>query len=270
MADQNSYEEQSAMDAYFNDDAFDIPIQQDNGSSKPVSHAVKNRVPSGKRSRQAALGRKILAALCALTVVGLVGGIAIYINVSRNDGAKHADKLSMSIGASVNDAQKNAKIELVSASEYQVLNQMLYPIGGVYESTKSTEVQGVTLPEWIIHCNVDEGVLGEIVYYNYELLEKNAYGTERKTYLEPASLTAGCTVEQAESLLGLTPYAVTYHTDRTETREYRYCYEDGETDDLTAYIITTTWSAEGGMISASDVRVDFLSEILGMGQPAAE
>lgn len=269
MADQRSYDEQT-MDAYFNGEDFDVPLQNEAPAAKPVSHAAKNRVPSGRRSRQAALGRKILAALCVVMAVGLVGGVIIYVNVRRNDGAKHADKLSMSIGTSVADAQKNAKIELVSGSEYQILNQMLQPIGGVFESTKSTKVQGVKLPEWIIRCNVDEGVLGEIVYYNYELLEKNSYGTERKTYLDPASLTAGCTVEQAESILGLSPYAVTYHTDRTETREYRYCYEDGETNDLTAYIITTKWSAEGGMISAGDVRVDFLSEILGVNHSTAE
>ena len=201
---------------------------------------------------------------------GLVGGIAIYISVSRNDGAKHAEKLSMSMGASVSDAQKVSKIELLDGSKHSLLNQLMQPVGGVYESTKSAKVQGVTLPEWIIHCDVDDATLGEIRYYNFELLEKNAYGTERKTYLDPASLTAGCTVDQAESILGLEPYAVIYHTDRTETREYRYCYEDGETGNLTAYIITTRWSAEGGMISAEDVRVDFLSQILGLGQQIVE
>lgn len=268
MADQRSYDE--SMEAYFNGDELDVPVSRDVDEPRPVSHAAKNRVPSGKRSRQAALGRKILAALCAVMAVGLVGGVIIYVNVRRNDGAKHAEKLSMSIGTSVADAQKNAKVELLSGSEYQLLNQMLQPIGGVYESKKSTKVQGVKLPEWIIRCNVDEGVLGEVVYYNYELLEKNSYGTERKTYLDPSAIAAGSTVEQAESILGLEPYAVIYHTDRTETREYRYCYEDGETGDLTAYVITTKWSAEGGMTSAADVRVDFLSEILGVGGPAAE
>ncbi len=269
MADQRSFEEQEAMDAYFNGEDFDIPIDSA-PVTKPVSHAVKNRTPSGKRSRQAALGRKILAGLCVITVIGLVGGIAIYINVSRNDGAKHAEKLSMSIGASVADAQKVSKIELLDGSKHALLNQLMQPVGGVYESTKSAKVQGVTLPEWIIHCDVNDATLGEIRYYNFELLEKNAYGTERKTYLDPASLTAGCTVEQAENILGLEPYAVIYHTDRTETREYRYCYEDGETGNLTAYIITTRWSAEGGMISADDVRVDFLSQILGIGQQIVE
>ncbi len=257
------------MDAYFNgQDEFDVPI--DPAPVVPKSHAAKNRTPSGKRSRRAALGKKILAAICAVTAIGLIGGIAIYINVSRNDGAKHAEKLSLSIGASIADAQKVSKVELVDGSEYALLNQLLQPIGGVYESTKSTKVQGVSMPEWIIHCDVTDQTLGEIAYYNFEMLEKNAYGTERKTYLEPAALNAGCTVEQAESILGLSPYAVFYHTDRTETREYRYCYEDGETGNLTAYIITTKWSAEGGMVSATDERVDFLSEILGVGQQSVE
>lgn len=269
MAEQRDFEEQAQMDAYFNgDDAYDIPI--DPAPVVPTSHAAKNRTPSGKRSRRAAMGKKILAAICALTAVGLIGGIIIYINVSRNDGAKHADKLSLSIGASVADAQKVSKIELADASEYPLLNQLMPTGGKVYESTKSAKVQGVTMPEWLIHCDISDGVVGEITYYNFEILEDNAYGTERKTYLEPASLAPGCTPEQAEDILGLSPYAIYYHTDRTETREYRYCYEDGETGNLTAYIITTKWSAEGGMVSASDVRVDFLSQILGIGQQSVE
>ncbi len=269
MAEQRDYEEQAQMDAYFNgDDAYDIPI--DPAPVVPKGRTAKNRTPSGKRSRRAAMGKKILAAVCALTAIGLIGGIIIYINVSRNDGAKHADKLSLSIGASVADAQKVSKIELADASEYTLLNQLMSAGGGVYESTKSTKVQGVTMPEWLIHCDISAGTVGEITYYNFEILEKNAYGTERKTYLDPASLTAGCTTEQAESILGLVPYAIYYHTDRTETREYRYCYEDGETGNLTAYIITTKWSAEGGMVSASDVRVEFLSQILGIGQQSVE
>ncbi len=268
MAEQRDFEEQTQMDAYFNgDDAYDVPI--DPAPVVPKNRAAKNRTPSGKRSRRAEMGKKILAAICALTAVGLIGSILIYINISRNDGAKHADKLSLSIGASVADAQKVSKIELADASEYPLLNQLMQA-GGVYESTKSAKVQGVTMPEWLIHCDISEGVVGEITYYNFEILEKNAYGTERKTYLDPASLSAGCTPEQAEDILGLSPYAVYYHTDRTETREYRYCYEDGETGNLTAYIITTKWSAEGGMVSASDVRVEFLSQILGIGQQSVE
>ncbi len=269
MAEQRDYEEQAQMDAYFNgDDAYDISI--DPAPVVPKSHAAKNRTPSGKRSRRAAMGKKILAAVCALTAIGLIGGIIIYINISRNDGAKHADKLSLSIGASVTDAQKVSKIDLADASEYTLLNQLMPAGGGVFESTKSAKIQGVTVPEWLIHCDIADGTVGEITYYNFEILEKNAYGTERKTYLDPASLTAGCTTEQAEAMLGLTPYAIYYHTDRTETREYRYCYEDGETGNLTAYIITTKWSAEGGMVSASDVRVEFLSQILGIGQQSVE
>lgn len=269
MAEQRDFDEQAQMDAYFNgDDAYDVSI--DPAPVVPKSHAARNRTPSGKRSRRAAMGKKILAAVCALTAIGLIGGIVIYINVKRNDGAKYAEKLSLSIGTSVADAQKISKVTLSDASEYPLLNQLMPAGGGMYESTKSAKVQGVTMPEWLIHCDIADGVVGEITYYNFEILEDNAYGTERKTYLDPASLSSGCTPEQAEDILGLSPYATYYHTDRTETREYRYCYEDGETGNLTAYIITTKWSAEGGMISANDVRVDFLSQILGIGQQSVE
>ncbi len=269
MAEQRDFEEQAQMDAYFNgDDAYDVSI--DPAPVVPRSHAAKNRTPSNKRSRRAAMGKRILAAICALTAVGLIGGIVIYINIRRNDGAKYAEKLSLSIGASVADAQKISKIELTDASEYPLLNQLIPSSGSMYESTKSAKIQGVTMPEWLIHCDINDGVVGEITYYNFEILEDNAYGIERKTYLDPASLSVGCTPDQAESILGLSPYATYYHTDRTETREYRYCYEDGETGNLTAYIITTKWSAEGGMVSASDVRVDFLAQILGIGQQSAK
>lgn len=266
MADQRTFEERE-MDAFFHGEISldaDRHDHKDNADAAvPVKHGLKNRKPSGKRNRRAIAARRVLAALCGVVAIGLVIGITVYVSSRRNNGAKHAEKLSLSLGASVMDAQQNAKINLVSESKYSILNPMLQPIGGVLESKKTIEVQGIHLPQWLILCDVTEGLLTEVTYFNYTVLKEQSYGTERKSYLEPSAAALGSTVEQTESLLGLSPYAVSYHGDRTETREYRYCYEDAETENLTAYIITAKWNAEGGLTEISDVRVDILSGILG-------
>ena len=125
---------------------------------------------------------------------------------------------------------------------------------------------GVTLPQWSIICHTDGDYLANVTYYDYTQLVKNAFGTERKSYLDPNLISGALTVAQVEEQLGLTPYSITYGADQTQQRCYRYCYQDGETGDLVAYTITADWDQDGTLQGISDLRVNYITQLLAEGE----
>lgn len=261
MADKQLQDDLS-MDDYFENGALREP------PAAPPKSAVrgskkKSRIPSGKRQKRAALGKRFLMIGCAVIALGLIIGLTVYINKRKNDGARYAQKFSLCIGNTLQDAKSNVNLSLSDSSDYAILNNLNEPFAACAVSKKQAKVQGVAMPEWSIICRTDGDILTEVWYYAYEVLEGNPYGIERKAYLDPTQVAVNATTEQAEDQMKLSPYCIRYNAQHEQIREYRYCFEDAETGDLTAYIITGTWNASGELLSPlTDRRVDFLTAIL--------
>lgn len=244
------------MDDYFEDGAL-----RESDPPKPQKNLTE------KRKQRAARGKRFLILLCIVLALGLVIGISVYVSKRRNDGMRHAEKLSFSLGATLDSAEKNASLTLVEKSEYASLFSMVQGSAGIVESRKDTEVMGVQLPQWLIVTQVEDGMLSEVTYYNFELLEKQPCGTARKAYLDPQALQSIPEIEQLEAQLGLEPYCVRYDAEKRQYREYRYCYEDGETENITAYRIKVMWNADGTVQSIADERIDFIGTFLRIAEP---
>ena len=213
--------------------------------------------------RNHAKRKRILAVLCILLILALAAFIFILIQRSRNDGQRYARKLSENIGKQINSAQKAAGISLNQRSTYATLNNLYSSYQAIGESSKSCRVQGIKLPEWAIFLNTDAEELTNVTYYNYELLEKNVFGTVRKAYIDPNQLvTKGSNAEAVELALDLTPYRIQYLQGKTQLREYRYCYEDGDTDEVVAYVITAIFDENGILTDISGTRRNYIGTLL--------
>lgn len=216
----------------------------------------------GKPRRNRKGFRRIL--ICAAVFVGVIAVIclALFISVRRNDGARFANKLSGSIGKTLTAAEHDSPISLHGQSANAYVNRLVPPNSYVGDSRRSCKVQGISLPEWSIVCASNGEMLGSVTYYNFELLEKSAFGTERRSYLDPGTVKQGADPEQTEETLGLSPYMISYLSGGVQTREYRYCYDDAETGNLVCYRLTAQWDAQGGLTNITANPIDFISTIL--------
>ena len=227
---------------------------------EPEHPKAKKKKKSVKRSQ--AKRKRILVILCILLVLVLAAVIFIFIQHRRNDGQRYAKKLSDNIGKQISSAQKSAGITLNSHSAYSTLNNLSASYQAIAESGKSCRIQGIKMPEWAIFLNTDAEELTNVTFYNYELLEKNVFGTERKAYIDPHQVTVGSSSEAVELVLDLTPYRIQYLQGKTELREYRYCYKDGDSDEVVSYVITAVWDENGALTSISDTRRNYIGALL--------
>lgn len=203
-----------------------------------------------------------------LLVAGLSGALililaaVIFIQHRRNDGMRYARKLSENIGKQIAAAQKSAGVSLAQQSAYSTLNKLYASYQCITESGKSCRIQGVKLPEWAIFCNTDADELTNVTFYNYEILEKNVFGTERNAYIDTNQVAIGSSRELVESQIDLVPYRIQYLQGKTELREYRYCYEDRDTDEIVSYVITAVWDEHGALTSIDAKRRNYIGTLL--------
>lgn len=249
-----------SMENYFNEG---LAEQAEPNNPFEVLEPEQPRKKKKQAAKKRSIKRKrVLVALGVIVVLVLILWLTMLILKRRNDGARYAHKLSENIGQPVAAAQKAAGVTLSQESVYSTLNKLYASYQGIAESSKSCRIQGVKLPEWAIFCNTDADELTNVTYYNYELLEKNVFGTERKSYQDPNLVSIGANTEQVEAQLGLTPYRIQYLLGKEELREYRYCYEDRETDEIVSYVITAIWDESGALTSISDARKNYIGTLL--------
>lgn len=220
----------------------------------------KKKAPKKKRGGRA---RTVLIVLCVAAVLIVLIWLLIYLRVRSDDGARIAKKLSLLIGTRVTDAEKSANVTLSNQSDYAVLQNAAISSGAYAQSRKTCDLEGVKLPQWAILCGTDGENLQNVVYYNFEALEKNLFGTPRKAYIETNLIQQGAKVQDVEDTLDLPPYSVTYGADKTETRVYRYCYEDPDNhSDTVSYVITAVWGEDDNLISITDARINYIESLL--------
>ena len=255
MAEKSKKNELS-MEKYFNEG-----LAEDTEPNNPFDVVVEENRNAAKRRKRTLHSRRIIifVVIVLLLILGIL--IAVFITHRRNDGARYARKLSESIGMPITAAEKNADLTLSPESSSKTLRQLYASYQAIAESRKSCKIQGVRLPEWAIFCNTEAEELINVTYYNYEVLEKNVFGIERKAYVDPNTVQSGSSWDQVEDQLGLTPFRIQYLQGQTEIREYRYCYADEDSGDIVAYVITAVQD-ETGKLSISDVRKNYIGSLL--------
>lgn len=263
MADKERTGELS-METYFNEG-----LAQNTEPNNPFEVLEPDQPRKKKKTakKRSIKRKRVLIALGVIALLLLILWVTLLIIRRRNDGARYARKLSENIGQPIAAAQKAAGVTLSQESSYSTLNKLYASYQGITESSRSCRIQGVKLPEWAIFCNTDADELTNVTYYNYEVLEKNVFGTERKSYQDPNLISTGATAEQAEAQLGLVPYRIQYLEGKQELREYRYCYEDPETDEIVSYVITAIWN-ESGELTITDSRRNYIGTLLASPAPA--
>lgn len=247
----NNYFDEGLADNTEPNNPFEVlePEQPKNKTKKNVKRSHPKR-------------KRVFVIIGILLALVLAVVIFIFVQRRRNDGQRYARKLSENIGKQITSAQKAAGVTLNSRSTYSTLNNLYASYQAITESGKSCRIQGIKLPEWAIFLNTEADELTNVTYYNYALLEKNVFGTERKAYLDPHQVTVGSSSDAVEAALELTPYRIQYLQGKTELREYRYCYEDGDTDEIVSYVITAVWDENGALTSISDTRKNYIGTLL--------
>ncbi len=259
MADKKQKDELS-MEDYFENGML---REEDNPRKLLKKHRFfRKRKPAQKKDGQSVNLKRILIIAGIAAAVVLIIWLSVLLIRRRNDGAGYAEKLSEGIGTPLNSAVSAAKAPHSDQSAYLALSNAIPTYDYCGASGKEVVVQGVHLPQWILFGDADGDTLTDVWFYRFSELERSPYGTERKAYLDPTQITMGAELEKVESQLGLTAYCVHYQNDHTQQREYRYCFEDAETGDLTAYVITCRMDAEGNLKEIFDRRVDFLSMLV--------
>ena len=206
--------------------------------------------------------KRILVVLAVILLLILAAVIFFFVQRRRNDGQRYARKFAEKIGQQLSTAQKAAGISPADRSAYSTLNNLYASYQGIAESSKSCRIQGIKMPEWAIFLNTDVDVLTNVTYYNYELLEKNVFGTERKAYIDTQQIITGSNAETVEAVLDLVPYRIQYLQGKTELREYRYCYEDGDTDEIVSYVITAVFDENGALTNISGNKRNYIGTLL--------
>ncbi|MBR4200708.1 MAG: hypothetical protein IKQ91_05470 [Oscillospiraceae bacterium] len=253
------------MEEYFNEGLAE-KTEPNNPFEVLEPEPPRKKKASGKKMKAMKRKRILIVAAAALLLV-LILAIALLIAKRRNDGARYARKLASGIGQQITAAQKSAGVTLAQESEYATLNTLYASFQGITESRKSCHIEGVKLPQWAIFCNTDAEELTNVTYYNYALLEDSIFGTKRKSYLDPNLVSLGVPAAQVEEQLDLKPYRIQYLQGKQELREYRYCYKDGNSDEIAAYVITATLDEAGMLKEIRDVRRNYIGTLLA--SPAA-
>lgn len=207
------------------------------------------------------LKKWLLISLALIAAVVIIVSLLVIAH-RRNDGARYALKLSEGIGSQLTTAKTAADVQLKNESAYASINQVYPEHAAMAESKKTCTVLGVKLPQWAIICHTSGDILNSVTYYDYTRLEKNPFGLERKSYIDPNEMTGPMTAAQLSEKLGMEPYSVTYNDDASVQRSYRYCYKDGETGGLVSYTITADFDMSDSLRSMSDVRTNYVAQLL--------
>lgn len=180
----------------------------------------------------------ILAAIAAVTAV-----ILIVLSVNSSQGIRKSQKLAKRIGDPVDKAASAANVELADSSDFEFVNE-LSTFSAVVESGRKTRVYDTGFPEWVIYCGENAfGNLESVTYCDFRILSSSINGVRKSGRIDTSRITAGSTLADTESVLGMDPYQIVY-SESSVSRKYRYFYKDRQTGDVKAYIITVIFGKD--------------------------
>ncbi|MBQ4466169.1 MAG: hypothetical protein II916_09440 [Oscillospiraceae bacterium] len=221
-------------------------------------HSTEQRKKRKGRISWKAIG---IALLAVLVLVGAGYGV-IRFTQWRNDGSAYAERLSEQIGVSAETAQKYAHINLESASQFACINMAAEDYPHLFESTRKTEVLGVTVPQWVIYIGEDGDKMTQVLYYDYRQLQKFGTGVKTDAKIGTEGITAGMTPEAVQQYVGFAPLKTAY-TASDMTEDYKYYFKDQNTGNTVSYVITVTY-ADGQVKTVTEEENYFILSVLTM------
>lgn len=222
---------------------------------------MENTVKTEKNPRRRRISLKAFAILFAVVVV-LVGIIwaAVAIGHWRNNGAAYARSLAEQIGVSPETAEKYAHLTLQTTSSFACVNMAAEGYPYLYESKKTVEVSGVTIPEWVILVDVKNNALTQVVYYDYNQLKKYGNGVKTSAHIATDGATPGMDPATVTEYIGFAPLCTSY-TGSGMVQYYKYYYKDKNTDNTVSYILTADY-ADGKLRSVREKENYFIVDDL--------
>lgn len=205
---------------------------------------------------------KVILILLAvlLVIIGVIIGV-VQFNRWRNDGERYARNLSEQIGTVMETAQKEAHVEMKTTSEYACINLAAEGYNGLYESGKTVQVSGVTIPQWLILTRTSGGNLTEVAYYDYRQLKKYGNGVKTSAHVATDGVTTGMATETVEEYVGFAPLCTLYTSATDMSEHYKYYYKDKNTGDTVSYILTVNYK-DGKVVSVSEDENYFILSVL--------
>lgn len=197
-----------------------------------------------------------------IVVIAIIVLISLKVSSWKNDGARYAQTLSEQIGVSPETAEKYTRVKLTNGSDYACINAAAF--SGNYthlvESKKTTEVYGVTVPQWLIYAQTTNNLISEVAFYDYTQL--NAYGTGHKVkeHIDATGINTGMDSAAVQKFVGFPPLHVKY-TSEGIVETYKYHYQDAESGNLVAYLLHVSYK-DGKASAAAEQEDQFMVELL--------
>lgn len=206
--------------------------------------------------------RAALAIFVAIIVIVATTIIVIKVDQWKNDGARYARTLAEQIGVSPDTAQKYARITMENTSAHACINMATKDYGHLFESKKTVQVSGVTIPEWLVLAGTDNNVINEVVYYDYRQLKKYGNGVETSGHVKYEGINTGMDATAVQKYIGFPPLCTKYTSDSL-VESYKYYYEDKNTGDTVSYTLHVTYK-DGKAASATEEENYFILSVLTM------
>lgn len=205
-----------------------------------VEKAEAAKPALNKKKKKLSIKGILILAVILLIAAGIIA-LILFLQARRNDGAAHALELSEEIGRDIQTAQKRTRINLSAASEYGVINQLATDYEYLYESPRSVQVRGVSIPQWVILTDVNGSQIEKVVFYDYRQLHSYGNGTKTKHRITTDGIIPGMDSISVEENLGLHPFCTEY-TAGTTINRYKYYYKDKNTSNTVSYTISATFT----------------------------
>jgi hypothetical protein len=226
----------------------------------PQTTNAQNKQPRKVKRRFSPQAAAILFGV--IVIVAIIALISAKVNAWKNDGARYARSLSEQIGVSPETAEKYTKVELTGSSDYACVNAAAaaQEYSYLYESSKSVEVSGVSVPEWLIFARTVNNVITEVTYYDYTQLKTYGQGVETRGHVDAAMINTGMDSAAVQEYIGFAPLRTKY-TSEGVVETYKYHYEDKESGNLVSYLLHVSY-LNGKASAAAEEENQFVVSLL--------
>ncbi len=212
-----------------------------------------------KKKRKLSLKAVGIVTAVVVVLVAVCIGVVWFMRW-KNDGARYAKSLSEQIGVSPETAQKYAHLTLDTASQFACINMAAEDYKYLYESKKTVQVSGVSIPQWVIYVGEDDNIVTDVQYYQYTQLQDYGNGVKVQAHVDVPGITIGMSQEGVHQYVGFAPLCVSY-TSEGMREAYKYYYKDQNTGNTVSYVLYVTY--EDGVVSeVSEVENQFILSVL--------
>lgn len=202
----------------------------------------------------------ILITVAAILLLWLI--FFIVVTISGNKGMRTAEKLAGGIGSSVFDVVKGIDYAFLTYENVspEFLNE-IEEYDRLCKSDNDVRISGVSVPEWVIYCLLDDkDRISSVKYYNFKTIEKNWKGAETDSAVNTDTLENGMTIGEVSDLLGFEPLSIEYSDNKT-IYEYRYYCLDIDKNER-SYFLTAEFNESGRLSDAHSRENKFITFFL--------